>query len=164
MSKSLYNIAAEYQHLSDQLIESEGELTPELQELLSINKDELEYKGQSYAMVIKGYESDITVINSEIQRLIDLSTRRNKAIERLKNNLKAAMLLYGYDKIETPLVKLSFRKSESVEIINEAQLDQKYMVEKITVTPNKVAIKNDIKAGIEVEGAVLSVNQNLQIK
>jgi len=164
MSKSLYNIAAEYQHLSDQLIESEGELTPELQELLSINKDELEYKGQSYAMVIKGYESDITVIDSEIQRLKGLADKRNKAIERLKNNLKAAMLLYGYDKIETPLVKLSFRKSESVEIINEAQLDQKYMVEKITVTPNKVAIKNDIKAGIEVEGAVLSVNQNLQIK
>ena len=164
MSKSLYNIAAEYQHLSDQLIESEGELTPELQELLSINKDELEYKGQSYAMVIKGYESDITVIDSEIQRLKDLATRRNKAIERLKNNLKAAMLLYGYDKIETPLVKLSFRKSESVEIINPAQIDQKYLAEKVTIHIDKVGIKNDIKLGVEVEGAVLVTNQNLQIR
>jgi hypothetical protein len=43
-------------------------------------------------------------------------------------------------------------------------LDATYKVEKVSITANKVKIKEDIKAGINVLGAVLQVNNNLQIK
>ena len=72
------------------------------------------------------------------------------------------MNLYSIEKVESPALKLSFRKSESVEI--SENLDQRFMIEKITLQPDKVAIKEAIKKGEQVEGAVLVINQNLQIK
>jgi len=74
------------------------------------------------------------------------------------------MQLYEVEKIETPLIKLSFRNSESVEITNEQQLDAKFIVTKTVSTPDKKAIKDAIKSGVFVEGATISYNKNLQIK
>jgi hypothetical protein len=74
------------------------------------------------------------------------------------------MQLYGIEKVESSFLKLSFRKSESVEVINEAQLLPEFTTTKVTTTPNKTAIKEAIKRGEVVEGAVLVTNQNLQIR
>jgi ribosomal silencing factor RsfS len=74
------------------------------------------------------------------------------------------MQLYDVEKIETPLIKLSFRNSESVEITNESQLDDCFIVTKTVSTPDKKAIKDAIKSGVFVEGATISYNKNLQIK
>ena len=164
MSKSLYNIEAEYMNLAEQLTENGGELSIELQDLLTINKAELEHKGQSYAFVIKSCEDSKAIIKAERERLAELDKRIDSTIERLKSSVKDAMELYDITEIKTPLIKISFRKSESVEIINMAQLDSKYLVEKVSVSPDKIAIKNDLKNGVEVDGAVLVTNNNLQIK
>ena len=74
------------------------------------------------------------------------------------------MQLFDVEKIETPLIKLSFRNSESVEITNEQQLDSRFIVTKTVSTPDKKAIKDAIKSGVFVEGATISYNRNLQIK
>jgi hypothetical protein len=74
------------------------------------------------------------------------------------------MGIYGIEKISTPTLNLSLRKSESIEIVNESQLTDNYKTEKITYLPDKARIKNAIKEGIEVEGAVLLTKFNLQIK
>ena len=74
------------------------------------------------------------------------------------------MLLFEVEEIKTPLIKLNFRNSESVEITNESQLSDKFLVTKTVVTPDKKAIKDAIKAGEFVEGATISYNKNLQIK
>ena len=74
------------------------------------------------------------------------------------------MQLFEVEEIKTPLIKLNFRNSESVEITNEAQLAEKFLVVKTVVTPDKKAIKEAIKSGEFVEGATISYNRNLQIK
>ena len=53
MNKSLFQIEQEYQLLTDQLIESEGELTPELEQALDIAQTELQTKGVAYSYIIK---------------------------------------------------------------------------------------------------------------
>jgi len=97
-------------------------------------------------------------------RLKELKERREKAIDRMKQSVTNAMQLYGIEKVESSFLKLSFRKSESVEVINEAQLLPEFTTTKVTTTPNKTAIKEAIKRGEVVEGAVLVTNQNLQIR
>jgi hypothetical protein len=62
------------------------------------------------------------------------------------------------------LIKINFRKSESVEIDNLALLDAKFLNEKVTITPDKMAIKEAIKNGEDVNGARLVINNNIQIK
>lgn len=67
------------------------------------------------------------------------------------------------EKFETTRVKISFRKSESVEILNEELIGEDYLSYK-EPTINKEKIKQDIKNGIDVSGAKLIQNRNIQIK
>ena len=159
---NLFNIQQQYLSLAEQI--SEGELTPELEQALQINETELKEKAVNYGFVIRGYEYNNTCIDNEIKRLQELKKRNTNVVNRLENSISEAMKLYGIEKVESPTLKLSFRKSESTEIVNEAQIDDKFMTIKTTVTPNKTAIKEAIKNGEVVEGAVLVTNFNLQIK
>jgi uncharacterized small protein (DUF1192 family) len=162
MKKSMYQIQSEYQQIADAL--TTGELTPELEHALQIAEHELEVKSVNYSFVIKDINDEISIINAEIDRLKDLKKVRENALERLKNNISNAMQLFQVDEIKTPLIKINFRKSESVEVDNMALLDAKFLNEKITITPDKMAIKEAIKNGEDVNGARLVINNNIQIK
>lgn len=164
MKQSLFSIGQEYVHLAEALIENGGECTPELEQALSINKQELETKGINYGFIIKQIEAEKSIIDAEIERLQNLKKQRNNAVDRLKNNLLSAMDLFGFEKIESPVLKISIRKSESVEIEDETLINKKFIVEKISKSTDKAAIKEAIKTGEIVAGARLQSNKNLQIK
>ena len=164
MKKSIYEIEVKHLQLAEILEENGGELTLELEEELAINEADLQTKGVAYSFVIKDIKATVNQIDEEIKRLAEMKKSKNKAIERLENSLSTAMQIFGVEKIETPIVKISFRNSESVEITNESQLDEKFTITKTTVSPDKVAIKTAIKNGEFVEGAVIVYNKNLQIK
>lgn len=161
---NIYQIQSEYQLLINQVIELEGEITPEIELSLAINKEQLQEKGINYAYVIKQCDADVDTIDLEIKRLSSLKKARTNLSERLKNTISQAMNLFEVEEIKTPLIKLNFRNSESVEITNESQLAERFTVTKMVTTPDKKAIKDAIKAGEFVEGAVISYNRNLQIK
>ena len=162
MKVTLYQIEQEYINLAETLIENGGELTPELETQLTITKDQLQNKGVCYGMVIKDIEAENDVIDAEIKRLTELKKSRSKAIDRLKDNLSQAMQLFELEEIKTPLIKINFRSSQSVEV--DVNLDQKYVKTTVSTAPDKVAIKEAIKSGFEVTGARLVTNQNIQIK
>jgi hypothetical protein len=161
---NIYQIEREYLELANQLIESGGEVSPELELQLTINQEQLEQKARGYGFVVKQMESDVSIIDAEIERLKGLKKSREKTIERLETTVSNAMQLYQIQKLETPTLKISFRKSESVEIDNEADIPAQFLKEKITYTIDKTAIKEAIKKGEVVIGARLQVNQNIQIK
>lgn len=164
MKLSLYKIEQEYLELAQQLLDNGGELTDELSERLNINEQNLQTKGINYGFIVKQMESDVEVIDSEIKRLTALKASRNKSIDRLKDTLSKAMELYAIEKIETPVLKINFRNSESIEIENIDLVDNLYKVEKTIISADKKAIKEAIKSGEEVAGAILKQNKNLQIK
>lgn len=159
---NLFNIKQEYINLVNTIIENNGELSPELSQALAINETDLKEKAINYGYVIRSFEYENDIIDAEIKRLKALKEQKEKAIQKLKDAVSDAMNLYGIEKVESPALKLSFRKSESVEI--SENLDKRFMIEKVTLQPDKVAIKEAIKKGEQVEGAVLVINQNLQIK
>lgn len=161
---NIYQIKNEYQLIIAEVINNEGEITPELETALTINKEQLQSKAVDYSYVIKQLDSDCEQIDAELKRLQQLKKVRTNLAERLKNTISDAMNLYEVEKIETPLIKLSFRNSESVEITNESQLDACFIVTKTVTTPDKKAIKDAIKNGVLVEGATISYNKNLQIR
>ena len=164
MNQSIYKIQNEFQLIIAEVINNEGEITPELETALTINKEQLQSKAVDYCYVIKQLDYDCEQIDNEIARLNKLKKVRSNLTDRLKNTVSSAMQLYDVEKIETPLIKLSFRNSESVEITNESQLDACFIVTKTVTTPDKKAIKDAIKNGVFVEGATISYNKNLQIK
>lgn len=161
---NIYQIQNEFQLIIAEVINNDGEITPELETALTINKEQLQSKAIDYSYVIKQLDSDCEQIDAELKRLQQLKKVRTNLAERLKDTISNAMNLYEVEKIETPLIKLSFRNSESVEITNEKQLDACFIVTKTVTSPDKKAIKDAIKSGVLVEGATISYNKNLQIK
>ncbi len=161
---NIYQIQNEFQLIIAEVINNEGEITPEIETALTINKEQLQSKAVDYSYVIKQLDSDCEQIDAELKRLQQLKKVRTNLSDRLKNTISNAMNLYEVEKIETPLIKLLFRNSESVEITNESQLDACFIVTKTVTSPDKKAIKDAIKNGEIVTGATISYNKNLQIK
>ena len=159
---NIYKIETEYRDLISVLVENGGELTPEIEQALQINQKDLYRKSESYAYAIKELDGEIDIIKSEIERLQALISKRDKSICRMKETVLKAMELYEINKIETPMIKISIRESEAVEIINENQINQ--IFKKVTTTILKSAIKEAIKSGFNVAGAIIKKNKSLQIK
>ncbi len=159
---NLYTLTQEAQYLAV-LLETE-ELTPELEEALIINQDQLQAKAVNYAKVIANYQAESDAIDQEIKRLKAMKDSREQKIEWLKESVKKAMLVSGIEKVESPLFKLSVRRSEAVEVDMVEALPNAFQNVKNVVTADKVAIKEAIKRGENVTGARLVENFNLQIK
>ena len=159
---NLYEITQEAQYLAA-LLETE-ELTPELEEALIINQDQLQAKAVNYAKVIANYQAESDAIDQEIKRLKAMKDSREKKIEWLTESVKKAMLVSGIEKVESPLFKLAVRRSEAVEVDMVEALPNAFQNVKNVITADKVAIKEAIKRGENVTGARLIENFNLQIK
>jgi len=159
---NLYTLTTEAQMIAS-LLETE-ELTPELESMLIINQQELSEKSIYFSKEIVNRESNINQRNLEIQRLKEANEKDQRVVDRKKQAIKNAMLSAGIDKIESSLFKLSLRRSEAVEVVNIDQLPESLVTVKKTVSADKVKIKEAIKNGVPVEGAVIVENFSLQIK
>ena len=164
MKVALYQIEQEYLNIVQSIIDAGGEITEEQETALSISKEQLQNKGVCYGFIVKELEGNIDLIDLEIKRLNALKKPLVNSIDRLKNNLSQAMQMFDVTELKTPLLKINFRKSESIEIEDIGLLDSNFIKTTITKTADKIAIKDAIKSGENVQGAVLVINQNLQIK
>lgn len=164
MKLTIYQIEQSYNQLAEELMENGGELTPSLEEQLAITEEQLQNKSVAYSFVIKQMDADVDIIDAEIKRLQALKKQREKASEYLKERIKHAMDTFQIDEIKTPLVKINFRKSESVEVDDVNQLPAAFKVVKVTEQADKAAIKAALKDGVEVTGCRIETHRNLQIK
>ena len=166
--QSLYEISNELREVYDKLENGEGidqetgELDQELINALQISQANLQAKGVDIGYVIKSFDDEIDLYDREIKRLTERKQALKNAQERVKNNLKRAMEEFGIVEIKGQTLKISFRKSESVEIDNIDELDEAY--KRVKVEADKTAIKQAIKSGEKVKGARLVENNNLQIR
>lgn len=165
MKVSLYNIQNEYLQIVDTLIENGGEITAEIENEIQITKEQLQTKGVCYGFIVKQLESENEMIDNEIDRLTKLKKSRTNSIARLKINLSTAMQIFEVEKLETPLIKICFQNSKSVEVSDINLLDTKFKKTSVpVVSADKVAIKKAIENNEVVMGAVLINNKNIQIK
>ena len=126
-------------------------------EQLEMDKNE---KIRNIACWIKNLESDEKQLDEQEQ----LFKNRKLAKRRLKEQLKSylSFVLNG-QKWECPEAKISWRKSESVEITDIKKISKYYLRTK-PAEPNKELIKQDLKAGQMVLGAMLSTKNNISVK
>ena len=123
--------------------------------------EDYENKVENYVKVIKNLDADMEVRKNEIERLRKLNDADNSKKERMKEAVKESMELTGHDRVDTPLFKVSFRKSEAVEV-DDLLLPEAYKV--ATYKPDKKRLKEDLKNGLEILGAELVERKNLSIR
>jgi len=163
MEKSLYQITQEQAELFNFILEADGEITPDVEESLKINEQNFETKARGYIWMIKKLEADNITIGEEMVRLQLIEKRNDKLIDRLKDSMKNALIIFG-DSKKVDTFTLSLRKSKPVEILDADVIPETYRTIKTTETINKTEIKKAIESGLTVAGATIKENQNLQIK
>jgi len=161
MKQSLYNITEQQRYLLSEIELMEGELTPELEEQLTITATQLESKSIAYLEVITSRESFNSAIDIEIKRLQALKKRNSNLVSRLKENLLFAVKTFG--DFEVGFSKFGTRKSTTVEVEDINMLPKEYKTIKVTESANKAAIKKALQAGEDIEGCYIKENQNLKI-
>ena len=124
----------------------------------------VEGKVEDYCHVIYQLNADVDMYDKEIERLKAKKDAAKKGVDRMKAALSAYMMAADKKKLAAGTFSLSFRKSESVIVTDQAAVPTEYLKEKTTISVDKTAIKAAIKSGQAVAGAELQENQNLQIK
>jgi hypothetical protein len=157
-SISLYELAESYKDLENL---EEVDIAPYLDAV----QEQIETKVDSIVKFRQNLTATADVIQNEIDRLTVMKKRRESLAERLKGYLSSSMLANGFKEkgIDTGLFKLSFLKSTAV-VVDDSQLDEKYIITKITKQADKIALKKALQSGEIISGASLEERSNLQIR
>lgn len=152
----LANSLAHANKLEEMLIESGGEITPEIEAQLSLgNKTPQEIVDRNYITIERLEMSEEYFAKKEEQfKLARLSLK--KAQEFIKSSIKQYMIESGNLVLSSQdyTYKLSTGKP-SVKITNEEEVYNSYKKEVTTWSVDKESIAEDLKKGIPVKGAVL---------
>lgn len=163
MSKSLFHINQELLQIFEALEESGGEVTPELQEALTIGRHELAVKAENYIHFLKNLEADLAKAKAYKEQIAAYEKRKQNTIDRLKGLLLDAVKSHG--EIEAGIFTIKTRKSESITITDANLVPMEFTtIVPESLTISKERIKKAIKEGKEVPGAELTENLNLAIK
>lgn len=163
---TLYQISDQY--LADMQKLQDMELDEQtFADTLESLSGELEVKATNVAMFIRNLEASADAIKSAEKAMAERRKALEAKAERIRQYLLENMQRTGISKIESPYFALSLRKNPpAVEVINQELIPDEYfdIPEPPPPVLNKTRLKDDLKAGVLVEGAKLTQGQSLQIK
>ena len=119
----------------------------------------LEDKLEAIGCYVKNLEAEAAALKMEEDAFAARRKRAENKAASLKNYL--AGFLQGCP-FETLRVKVSFMKSESLEVSESAIVPEEFLKYKVEV--NKVELKKAVKGGLVLDGVQLIQKQNIQIK
>jgi len=135
-----------------------GEVIDEMAlESLQIDRDT---KIENVGLWVKNLSAEATALDTEIKALTERKKAKDSKVESLKNYI--AFALNG-EKFETPRLSVSWRKSESITIYEDAVIPDEYLVP-VEPRPDKTLLKKALKDGAEICGVELISKNNIQIK
>ena len=118
-------------------------------------------KLENVALWYKNLLSEAAAFKAEKDAFAEKQKRAEAKAESLKKYLDSA--LHG-SKFDTTKVNISYRKSTSVEVIDQEAIPEQYLRTVTTVSPDKTEIAKALKVGEIVEGVTLKETNNIQIK
>lgn len=130
----------------------------------------IEEKADSIACMLKSLAAEITAIRAEEIRLAERRKVKERQQERIREYLSESLLRAGIDKVDTARCRITFRKSESVEVIDDTAFSEWAMTNRddlLTYSQpsiNRTAIKSALKNGEEIPFVQIAQKQNIQIK
>lgn len=168
--EAIYKTLEPYQTLKQRvdlywelLEQSEGEVTPMIEILSQLiqkkKEDTLSYiisKTYDYNGLINAKKEHIKALQASVKQL-------EGKTETLSNWADNILTRDGLSKYDCANGKISYRKSERVEVRDLECLDNKYIITKETKQADKKLLKEDLKLG-SVNGAELVKYQNINIK
>ena len=145
----------------------ESELTDEQIETLYAYLDELgdqeASKIDSFGQFLRIESARAEALKAEAQRLANKARTAARRIAFLKSYYLDAMQRNGLQNVRGQVYALSVRSTDVVTITNEVMLPKRFVVEKTTIVPDKMAIKDALKKGEDLPGAILDKSYSLRV-
>ena len=158
---TLYELTGQYLAIYEMDIDDETKQDT----LVSMDwEDDFVNQAEGYAKIIKTLEADLPGLDEEIKRLQDRKNALKNKIDTLKTNLQTAMEVTGNERIKTSLFSIAVQNSKASVIVDEEKLPKKYLVKKITVSPDKKSLYELLNEGKKIKGATLQENRSLRIR
>lgn len=118
-------------------------------------------KRENIACWVKNLRSDAAALKAESKNMADRAKSAENKADSLTRYLAADL---NGQKFQTPKVAIGWRRSESVQVDENAVLPEELIRRKITEEPAKDEIKKALKAGVAVPGCRLVESNNISIK
>jgi hypothetical protein len=129
------------------------------------NKQALAAKADATCWVIEHLRGQAAYRQQQAKRLSDLARSDAGRADALEDSLVLVLMRLqpSATRFSFPNHELSSRKSQAVEIENEALLDPEWLSVKTTFSADKAAIKAALKAGQQITGAQLVSRRSWRI-
>lgn len=120
-------------------------------------------KVDNFAQFVRIEGARAEALKAEAARLASKARTAANRISYLKERYLDAMQRNGLQKVRGQIYALSVRAADVVTITNEAILPEKFVMEKTTIMPDKLAIRDALKKGEDVPGAILDKSYSLRV-
>ena len=163
---SLYDINAELEAVMLQIteLELEGEPVPaELAEQCETLLRQLDDKRHAYCAVIRNAEARHRALTEEANRFKERARTEKALVARIKDYLSQDLSASGEVTAVAGPFRLGIARSQPAVVLDEDfQPPDAYA--RVTVEPDKPAIRKALQAGEVIEGAELEERQHLRIR
>jgi hypothetical protein len=169
----LYEITQEYSDVLE-VIAQVFEANPKLDEaakqtIIAENLSSLQHDFQSKAFALAGYILNLKLEQSNVKELADRFTKRSRGLDKtithLNNYLLTQMQQVNVPKLSNSWMTIQIKNNPSGVIIeDETLLSDEFKTTEVNIKINKLAIGEQIKAGVFVPYAHLESTQRLEIK
>lgn len=162
----LFEIANQYENILSQTFDNEtGEINEEALAALDAVKDDIKEKGIAIASFIKNIDAERKAIEEAKKSMAEREARLDKRVTYLTSYLQSNMERCGISEISCPYFAIKLKKCPvSVDVVDENSIPEKYKKTKSLVSVDKVKLKEEMLAGVIINGAALKQNMRLEIK
>lgn len=146
-----------YELTSDLEILKDMDEVEDTKEIVSLIEAEIINKGTGIVKLDRIFDANIKAIKNEIDRLQAKKRVVENNRKRLREYTVSCLENLGHKKIETPVGNMTIRKTAPIlRIVDESKLPEKYLEVVQTYKINKDMIKEDLKSGINIDGAYMT--------
>lgn len=153
MSDTLLSLTTQSFELIKKILESNGEITPELSEEMENIEAKLPTKIDAYDHMIKSIDSQCEFMKAQKQMYAKAASSCESFKEALKTRIKQAMTNLGRDEINGHSVRFKLSPMHAKLVIDETLLHDQYKMTVLTKVPDKELIQSLLDKGHDVPGA-----------
>lgn len=160
--KSLVALVHDFADLDRQLIESNGELTPQLESELQITEENVRSKVDRYKLYTDHLESRAMYFKDIEEQAKSARRLFENHRERLRETLKFSMHAMDRPELVGNDWRYTLSPGKKRLVIVETEIPDKYKVPETVYVLDKAAIEADLQMGYAVPGAKLEDTETLR--
>lgn len=145
----------ERQNVLEQILNNNGEITPELEQQLESFNPDLPAKVDRYYYFLEDLEAQSKLYRENAKRFAEAARSIDSFMNRLEDRVKIVMQTFNKTELNGDLIRYKLSKCQKKLIIDPKLLESKYFIRVTELVPDNENIKKALESGETIKGARL---------